>query len=135
VATFLYGKTSESFAEAQLVWESLVVWGLLVDHTYTPQVNADKFVSNIPASSIIARIGPMTSQATANGVCSGLLPTFNSLINPLPAAAVVLYINTNVDTTSQLLYYSSDGIGFPLPLQGFNYAIAFDQTLGGWFQV
>ena len=136
MVTFLYGATSESLAESTLgAWESLVVWGMLVNASYVPRINSDKHVSDIPAAAILARFGPMTNQATVNGVCSGVLPQVDSLISSTPAAAIVLYVNSGLDSTSQLLYYSSNGIGFPLLLQGFNYAIAYDQQYGGWFQV
>jgi hypothetical protein len=135
VATFLYGVTSQQAEATGLNWPGLTVWGLLVDKTYLPKINVDQHVSDIPASAIIARIGPMTSLASVNGLCSGILPQFLALINTLPAFAIVLYINGGSDAASQLIYYSSDGIGFPLALQGFNYAIAYDQAHGGWFQV
>lgn len=137
MATFLYAVSSQSFAEATLgAWPTLSpVWGLLVTSAYIPNPITDQTVSNIPAAAIIARAGPMTSQAAVNGVCSGILPQFNSLISSVPAAAIVLYYNTGSDASSQLIYYSSDGVGFPLALQGFNYAVAYDQQLGGWFQV
>jgi hypothetical protein len=135
MATFLYGVTSESLAEATLgAWESLDVWGLLVNSSYVPQPNNDQFVSDVPSSAVLARSGPMTNKTTSNGICSGILPQFDSLISSVPAAAIVLYINSGSDSTSQLIYYSADGIGFPLALEGFNYAIAYDQQYGGWFQ-
>lgn len=132
MATFLYGVTSEAFAEGTLgAWETLSVYGALVSSLYTPKANTDRLLSDIPAAAVIATAGPMTSMASANGICAGILPQFNSLLSAVPAAAIVLYNQA----TSQLIYYSSDGIGFPLLLQGFNYAVAFDQQLGGWFQV
>lgn len=132
MATFLYGVTSEAFAEGTLgAWETLSVYGALVNSLYTPKANTDQLLSDIPAAAVIATAGPMTSMASVNGICAGILPQFNSLLSAVPAAAIVLYNHT----TSQLIYYSSDGIGFPLLLQGFNYAVAFDQQLGGWFQV
>jgi hypothetical protein len=135
VATFLYGVTSQQAEATGLNWPGATVWGLLVTAAYVPQINVDQHVSDIPAAAIIARVGPMTSMASANGICSGILPQFFALLSTVNAAAIVLYFNTSVDTTSQLIYYSSDGVGFPLPLQGFNYAVAYDQSFSGWFQV
>lgn len=134
MATFLYGNASQLLATAGLNWPTSTVWALLVDKTYSPAANKDVHVSDIPASSIIARAGPLTSMASTKGVCSGNVPQFSSLVNPLPAAAVVLYLNSGTDSTSQLIYYSSDGVGFPLLLQGFNYIISADLAAGGWFQ-
>lgn len=135
MATFLYGNASQQFALAAFNWPTLTVWALLVDKTYVPSANKDSHVSDILASSIIARQGPMTSMAASNGLCSGNIPQFNSLLDSRTAVAVVLYVNTGVDSTSQLLYYSSDGLGFPFLPQGFNYLVSADLSAGGWFQV
>lgn len=135
MATFLYGNASQSFATAGLNWPALTVWGMLVDKTYVPNANKDQHVSDIPAASIISRQGPLTSLVSVNGLCSGNLPAFNSLLDSRFAAAVVLYVNTGTDSTSTLIYYSSDGVGFPFALQGFNYVVSADLAAGGWFQV
>lgn len=135
MATLLYGNASQQFATAQWNWPALNVWALLVDKTYIPTINKDVHVSDIPASAIIARQGPLTSLAVANGICSGNIPQFSSLLDPRVAAAVVLYVNTGVDSTSSLIYYSSDGTSFPFLLQGFNYIVSADLAGGGWFQV
>jgi hypothetical protein len=135
--SFLYGSARNLAATTGLGWTGATVWGMLVDATYVPVANSDVHVSDILArapSCVIKRFGPMTSLSAVNGVCAGVLPQILALINTLPAQAVVLYYNTGNDSTSQLIYYSSAGAGFPLALQGFNYAIANDQAFGGWFQ-
>jgi hypothetical protein len=136
--TFLYGNASQQFATKQWNWPALQVSALLVDATYVPRINVDTYVSDIPAGAIAARSNAlgayMTSMASVDGVCGGILPQFDSIIWPAPAAAIVLYVDTGTDSTSELIYYSSDGIGFPLILAGFNYAIVQNQAYGGWFQ-
>jgi hypothetical protein len=133
--TFLYGNASQQFATAAWNWTTLTVWGLLVNGNYVPSVNGNVNVSDIPASAIIARVGPMTSKVSTNGVCSGVLPTFNALLSSVPAVAIILYVKGGTDATSPLIYYSADGFGFPFTPAGFNYAVANDMAQGGWFQV
>jgi len=93
----------------------------------------------LSAGAVIARSNAlgayMASQFSVNGVCSGLLPQFDAVLWPTPAVALVLYVDTGVDGTSSLIYYSADGVGFPLVVDGFNYYIAPNLVYGGWFQV
>lgn len=132
--SFKYDSASQKFATAQLNWPLLTVGGLLVSGDYLPSL-AHSFVSDIPAGAIIARTGDLTSLAAAKGICAGIVPQVDSLLAGVPVVAFVLYVDTGTDTTSQLLYYSSDGAGFPFNAQGFNYAVAYDQSAGGFFQV
>jgi len=137
--TFLYGNASQQFATKQWTWIALRVSALLVDSTYIPLINKDKNVSDIPAGSIAARSNAlgayMTAQTSIYGICNGILPTFDGVSWPNPITAIVLYVDTGIDSTSQLIYYSSAGVGFPLIVDGFNYYIAPNLTYGGWFQV
>lgn len=135
MATFLYGSASQNFATGVWNWPTLAVWGLLVDVTYVPRINHDVNVSDIPPSAIIARIGPMTSKTSIEGVCAGVLPNFAALLSAQSAVAVVLYVIAGSDAASSLIYYSADGAGFPFTPQGFDYAVAQDLSQGGWFQV
>lgn len=139
--TFLYGAASQQFGTGALDWPTLQVGALLVSAAYTPRINVDTYVSDIPPSAIIARSdqndggGDLTGLAMVNGIAQGVIPEFQALISALPVAAVVLFVDTGVDSTSSLIYYSSSGSGFPFTPEGFNYAIVAAGLLGGWFQV
>ena len=139
MATFLYGNASQNFASGAWDWTDLQVSGLLVNAVYVPMINTDTYVSDIPVGAILARSNAlgayMNSQGILNGICYGELPTFEALLTAVPAVAIVLYVDTGDDTTSELIYYSADGVGFPFTPQGFNYAVVNDQTAYGWFQV
>jgi len=134
--TFKYGNACQQFGTAQWNWTALAVNAMLVNALYTPNINGDVHVSDIPAAAILIRDIALTNLGMANGIASGIIPTFNSFLSPTPVAAVVLYVRVNGnDAASQLIYYSSSGIGFPFLAQGFNYAVVQDLTNGGWFQV
>lgn len=140
MATFLYGNASQNFGTGAWDWPSLAIGALLVSGVYVPRPNTDTYVSDIPPSSLVARSdqndggGDMTSMSMTNGVAYGLIPQFDALISTVPVVALVLFVDTGTDSTSSLIYYSSDGAGFPFTPQGFNYYIAPDSGLGGWFQ-
>jgi hypothetical protein len=133
LSTFLYNKAKSDFATAALNWPTCTPKAMLVDANYTPSP-AHQYVSDI-TSGIVIRDLVMSSVAQANGVCSGTLPGVSALLWPNPVVALVIYASTGVDATSRLIYYSSDGLGFPINAIGFNYAISYDQGYAGWFQV
>lgn len=135
MSTFKYYSASNAFGTAQINWFNDSICAMLVGPGYSASQAHDNFVSDIPSAQIIVRSGPMTSMAINKGVCSGLIPQFNSLVSTTIAAALVIFKNTGNDTTSQLIYYSSDGLGFPFLPQGINYFVTFDQANGGWFQL
>lgn len=134
MATFKYNNASAQFATAQFNWPAMTVKALLLSAGYAPALT-DVHVSDIPAAAILGRSTSLTGMAQTNGVCRGTIPQLNSLVTAAPVIAIALYADTGNDTTSQLIYYSSDGSGFPFLASGFNYDITYDQIAGGWFVV
>lgn len=133
--SFVYNPTRVSFATAQLNWSTAAVNAMLVSTNYSPNPN-HLHVSDIPSQAILTRDRALTNKGvTAGGAVYGSIPLMSALANSQPAAAVILYVLGADDAHSQLLYYSSDGPGFPFPLQGFDYFVGFDLSAGGWFQV
>lgn len=132
MSTFKYYNANVLLGTKQLNWETATLGCLLVTSDYAA-LPTDLYVSHIPSSSIIVRSGALTGANIVKGVYSAVVPTFAALLSPLIAVAVILYQNTGTDSTSPLIYYSSDGIGFPFKPIGANYAVAFDQANGGWF--
>lgn len=135
MSTFKYFSASTAFGTKQINWLTDNIGALLIDAGYAASQAHDQFVSDIPSQAIIVRSARMTSMAIVKGVCQGLIPEFSSLLASQQVVSLVLYQNTGLDTTSQLIYYSDDGLGFPFLPQGLNYFITYDQANGGWFQL
>lgn len=135
MSTFKYDTAAVAFGTGQINWLTNNIGALLLAANYVPSKALDQFVSQIPPSAIIARSAQMTSPAIVGGVCRGLIPQFSSLLSTTPVTAFALYQNSGADNTSQLIYYSDQGFGFPFLPQGLNYYVAYDQTNGGWFQL
>lgn len=130
---FVYNNARQLLATAQLDWATANISAMLVSALYVPTL-ADKFVSVIPSAAILAR-AVCTNVSVTNGIATALIPQFNSLLSDYICTAVILFVNTGVDSTSSLVYYSSTGNGFPFAPLGFNYYVAPDASAGGWFQV
>lgn len=135
MSTFKYDTAVVAFGTKQLSWTAGNIAGMLIGPTYAPSKAKDQFVSDIPSDAIIARSAHMTSPAIVGGVCRGLVPEFDAVASALPVSAFILYADTGDDTTSQLIYYSDEGNGFPFVAAGFNYFVTYDQANGGWFQL
>lgn len=134
MADFLYNSARDAFAGKLIDWTLASTKGMLVSAVYAP-LATHNFVSDIPPAAIAMRSSAMTANAHNAGVCSGVVPTFQSLLWVDPIVAIVIYVDSGDDTTSQLIYYSAGGIGFPFLAQGFDYFVGFDQSNGGWFEV
>lgn len=134
LSTFKYNHAASDFATGALNWLTCSPNLMLVDAGYVPNPT-HQYVSSIPGTAIAVRDLALTSVAQTNGICAGNCPTANALAWPNQIVGIILYEKTGSDATSRLIYYSSDGAGFPFSPNGFNWAVAFDQSNTGWFQV
>lgn len=134
MSTFLYSKIKSDVATAAFNWPACTPKVMLVSAGYTA-TPSHQYVTDVTSSAIAVRDLAMSSVAQTNGLCSGIVPTASALVFANPVVALIIYASTGVDSTSRLIYYSSDGAGFPFTPVGFDYAIAFDQLYAGWFQL
>ncbi len=133
--TFKYNNASSLFANGALDWATLgsAAHCVLLSAAYTPSPT-DQYLSAIPAGAIIADQAFTSTAANTAGVCYGVIPQFLALISAQPVVAMLIYHNTGNPNTSPLIYYSSQGSGFPFTAEGFNYAVGYNALNGGWFQ-
>ena len=136
VTDFVYAKARAALGQGQINLLTANVQAMLVSAAYVPSQSSDQYVSTVVSSGgVLFRNYALTGKAfSISGGFQGALPLFASLSSLIAVNAIVLYVNSGVDATSQLLYYSAGGIGFPFLPQGFNYAVSYDQSAGGWFQ-
>lgn len=135
MSTFKYAAGSQLLGTGGLDLLTANINAMLVSGTYSPSMVKDQYVSDIPSGAILVRSGFLTSPKLTNGVFAGNIPEIDAFLNVNLVVALVIFVDTGTDTTSTLLYYSSDGPGFPFVGEGFNYFIGYDQSNGGFFQV
>lgn len=134
VTDLVYAAARDAFSDAAISWPASTVKCALIGPGYAPLLT-HTWLSDIPAGSILARSANLTNLTHENGVCAGVIPNFQSLLLTEQVIGMALYLDTGVDATSQLVYFSSKGVGFPFFAQGFDYFIGYDLANGGWFQV
>lgn len=135
MSTFKYANASQLLGSAGLDLVTANVAALLVSNVYAPKMASDQHVADLPSAAIVARSGLLTATALRDGIFVGTIPEFDALLSPTKVVALVLYRETGNDALSELLYYSSDGPGFPFTPDGFDYFVGYDQSNGGFFEV
>lgn len=134
MSTFLYNSALQSFATGTLDWATAPVTVALVNASYSP-LQTDTSMAAVPTGAIVAT-ATMANLSVVNGICKGSIPVFAALESASEVTGLLFYLdNGDVPSGNQLIYYSSDGVGFPFTPAGFNYGVGYQQTYGGWFQV
>jgi hypothetical protein len=135
MTTFVYDNAANQLVAANWVWTALTVNIALVNGNYVPKPG-DLYVSQIPASAFEKRDVPMLGLfQLGNQVCGGKPVDFLALTSTFPIVGVIFYIQTGNDSTSSLIYYSSDAVGMPFLPKGLNWTITYNQLFGGYFQI
>lgn len=104
MANALFRKAREAFGIAQINLLADDIRVLLTDSSYTPNINADTFVADIPPSAINPiRSGPLTGRVFPLGVFDAddvILPGVMGSVR-----ALVIYKHTGSDASSRLIHY------------------------------
>lgn len=131
---FVYATARQALNKAQINLSSVTIGAALVSSVYSPAPATDQYLSGIPSAAILEQVDLTGVAVSASGWLQGTIPQLLSFIAAVPCVALVLFVDTGNPATSQLLYYSSTGVGFPFLPSGFNYVVAYDQAAGGFFQ-
>jgi hypothetical protein len=131
---FVYNKARVSLNSGAIDLLTATVGAALVTAGYAPNPATDQFLSSIPSAAIVIQSDLTGTGLSAAGSFFGTIPEYFALLNAAFVVALVLYVDTGNPATSNLLYYSSTGPGFPFLPQGFNYVVGYDQNNGGFFQ-
>lgn len=129
----LYDDLRERLLTAQFNWMTAPVWVAFVSDGYVADP-AHINLTDIPTGALLARTGPLTSKDATGGYARGIPPEMKLFRNGTPVAGIVLFENTGIDATSKLICYTNDGPALPFLGVGFDYAVAFNAALGGFFR-
>lgn len=130
----LYNSARQKFLRGQLDWNSSDIRLLLVDAQYT--FNAShQFLSNVPLNGRIAS-ADVPNESSANGYARGGSAKFTGLPTSEQVRGAILYRDTGVEGTSDLVGYFDQIVGFPFtPQAGMTYFVAYDAVFGGFFRL
>jgi hypothetical protein len=97
----------------------------LVDNTYAQNLTTDDFYSDISAH-VVGTPQTLAGKSTTGGVLDADDVTFSAVASGSTLEAVVLYKDTGVAGTSQLIGYIDTITGFPLATNGGDITIAWN---------
>jgi len=97
---------------------------ILVKDTHTPDA-ADDFLSDIVAGDRIGSAVALTGKTVSGGVFDAADVTFTAPAAGSTCAAVVLYVHTGTEATSQLIAYLDAIDGLPLETNGADITVAW----------
>lgn len=117
MANALYKKGAQKTLKALIDWETANIKAVLVRNDYPQDLTNDQFYSDI-AAYVVGTPVALTTKSITDGVFDA-----DDVTVPLVAAGstcegVVLYLDTGVAGTSQLLAYIDTITGFPFATSG-----------------
>jgi hypothetical protein len=122
----LYTKAREGFLGGDIDWDGDAIKVVLVDtNDYTPNIEVDDTLSDIPVAARVATSGNLTSKTISNGVADAADVTLASVTGD-PAEALVIYQDTGDPATARLIAFIDEATGLPVTPDGSDVTITWD---------
>lgn len=117
MASTLYGKGREAFANGSIDWVNDDIRAILIDEAdYTVDIDVHDFLDDIPAGARVSvTAASLANKTNVLGVCDADDGTFSAVTGDV-SEAIVLYKHTGSDATSQLIVYLDDADTTGLPV-------------------
>ncbi len=126
MANALFDKARQRFLEGQFNWNTDTIKAVLVDTgTYTENLSAHEFLSDVGSGSRISTSGAFTGKATTGGAADANDVTFTS-VTGASIEAIILYKDTGTDSTSPLIAFINTATGLPITPNGGDIIVTWD---------
>lgn len=135
MANALYDKGREQFLTAGINWTSDTIKTYLLDSgAYTVNTSAHEFLSDVAGGARIA--GPMTlgSKTATNGAADAADVTF-SAVSGTSIEAILIFKDTGVEATSNLIAYIDTATGLPITPNGGDIIVQWDNGTNKIFKL
>ena len=135
MANALFDKARQRFLEGQFNWNTDTIKAVLVDTgTYTVNLSAHEFLSDIGTGARISTSGAFTGKATTGGAADANDVTFTS-VTGASIEAIVLYKDTGTDATSPLIAFIDTATGLPITPNGGDIIVTWDNGANKIFKL
>lgn len=126
MANTIYTKAKQSLLQGLIAFDADNIKAVLVDSAlYTPNVSTDQYLSDIPAGARIATSANLTAKTVTDGVFDSGDVTFTAVTGD-ESEFVVLYKDTGVEATSDLLVLVDTATGLPVTPNGTDIIVQWD---------
>ena len=135
MANALFDKARQRFLEGQFNWNTDTIKAVLVDTgTYTVNLSAHEFLSDIGSGARITVSGAFTGKVTTGGAADANDVTFTS-VTGASIEAIVLYKDTGTDATSPLIAFIDTATGLPITPNGGDIIVTWDNGANKIFKL
>ena len=135
MANALFDKGRQRFLEAQLDWGTATIKAVLVDTaTYTVNLSAHEFLSDVSGGARISTSGAFTSKTSTGGAADAADVTFTS-VTGASIEAIIIYKDTGSDATSPLIAYIDTATGLPITPNGGDIIVTWDNGANKIFKL
>lgn len=135
MANALYDHGREAFLNGEVDWTDHDIKAVLVDtDDYTVDLVNHDFLDDIPAGARVATSSNFSSKTTTAGVADAADITFSSVSGD-PSEALVIYRDSGVEGTSQLIAYIDTATGLPVTPNGGDINVTWDSGANRIFKL
>ena len=135
MANALFDKARQRFLEGQFNWTTDTIKAVLVDSgTFTVNLSAHEFLSDVGGGARISTSGAFTGKATTGGAADANDVTFTS-VTGASIEAIIIYKDTGSDATSPLIAYIDTATGLPITPNGGDIIVTWDNGANKIFKL
>ena len=135
MANALFDKARQRFLEGQFNWTTDTIKAVLVDSgTFTVNLSAHEFLSDVGGGARISTSGAFTGKATTGGAADANDVTFTS-VTGASIEAIILYKDTGSDATSPLIAFIDTATGLPITPNGGDIIVTWDNGANKIFKL
>lgn len=126
MSSAIYALAKQAFLAGEIDLEDNTIKGVLVSNGYSPNFTSDQYLSTIAGGNRIGTAGTLGTKTITSGVFDAADLTFSAVPGGSTAVAVVLYKDTGLEATSNLIAYIDAISGFPVATSGADITIQWD---------
>lgn len=135
MANEVYGLGREGFLGGDIDWDADTIKTTLVDTgLYTPAINTDQFLTDVPAGARVATSAALSAKTKALGV-AGAANTLFSAVSGNSCEAMVVYQDTGAEASSRLIAYIDTATGLPVTPNGGDVNLKWDTGVNKIFKL
>lgn len=135
MASGLYDSAREAFLTGSINADTADIRAILIDAAdYTVDLANHDFLNDVASGARVATSGSLASTTVADGVFDASDVTFTAVTGD-SVEAIVLYVHTGVESTSNLIAYIDSVTGFPLTPNGGDVIVAWDSGTNRIFKL
>jgi len=134
MANAFYTSALKAFLDADIDLLTDTIKVQMIDAADYSFSAAHDFLDDVPAGARVGTAATLASKTTAGGVFDAADVTFTSVTGD-PLEAIIIFKDTGVEATSNLICYIDTGTGFPLTPDGGNITLTFDSGANKIFAI